>query len=49
MYVPRALSMETAARIPHLSVWETDAYEHNGLRADGARILDELLGRLEQA
>ena len=49
MYVPRALSMETAARIPHLSVWETDAYEHNGLRADGARILDELLSRLEQA
>lgn len=48
MYVPRALSLATAERIPRLSVWETDAYEHNGLRVDGARILGELLRRLEE-
>jgi hypothetical protein len=24
--------------------WVTDAYRHNGLRVDGARILDRLIG-----
>jgi pimeloyl-ACP methyl ester carboxylesterase len=43
-YVDRAFSEETAALVPSLRTWVTDEYEHNGLRADGARILDRLIG-----
>jgi len=43
MYVPRALSEETAAHIRGLRPWLTDEYEHNGLRADGERILGRLI------
>lgn len=43
MYVERAFSEETAARIPGLRTWLTNEYEHNGLRADGGRILGRLL------
>jgi len=43
MYVPRDLSEETAERVANLRVWLTSEYEHDGLRADGARILDRLL------
>jgi pimeloyl-ACP methyl ester carboxylesterase len=43
MYVERALSVETAANVQHMRAWVTNAYEHNGLRADGARIFDRLL------
>jgi pimeloyl-ACP methyl ester carboxylesterase len=43
MYVERAYSEETARRIRGLKVWVTNEYEHNGLRADGERILDRLL------
>jgi pimeloyl-ACP methyl ester carboxylesterase len=43
MYVERALSEETAACIGGLRAWITNEYEHNGLRADGERILDRLL------
>ncbi|MCP3914526.1 MAG: alpha/beta fold hydrolase [bacterium] len=43
MYVDRAFSEETAARIGALRPWLTDEYEHNGLRADGARVLGRLL------
>jgi pimeloyl-ACP methyl ester carboxylesterase len=46
MYVPRDLSLETAQQIPHLQVWETDELEHNGLRVQGRRVLDRLLGML---
>jgi proline iminopeptidase len=46
MYVPRDLSLETAQQIPHLQVWETDELEHNGLRVEGRRVLDRLLGML---
>ncbi|HPF14985.1 MAG TPA: alpha/beta fold hydrolase, partial [Planctomycetota bacterium] len=41
-YVPRELSLATAARIPNLRTWITNEYEHNGLRADGPRIVDRL-------
>ena len=44
MYVERAFSEETAATIPGIRTWVTNEYEHNGLRADGERILDRLLG-----
>jgi pimeloyl-ACP methyl ester carboxylesterase len=43
MYVPRAFSEETAALIGGLRPWVTSEYEHNGLRADGERILSRLI------
>jgi pimeloyl-ACP methyl ester carboxylesterase len=43
MYVERALSEETAARIRGLRPWLTNEYEHNGLRADGERVLGRLI------
>ena len=43
MYVERAFSEETAAAVGGMRPWITNEYEHNGLRADGARILDRLL------
>lgn len=43
VYVPVDLSLDTASRVPGLRTWITNEYEHNGLRADGARILDRLL------
>jgi len=46
-YVPRELSLETAGRVPGLHVWITNEYEHNGLRADGSRILERLLALAE--
>jgi len=43
MYVERAFSEETAARIRGLKPWLTSEYDHNGLRADGERILGRLI------
>jgi len=43
MYVERAFSEETAASIRGLRPWLTNEHEHNGLRADGARILGHLI------
>ncbi|MEP7089066.1 MAG: alpha/beta fold hydrolase [Nocardioidaceae bacterium] len=43
-YVDRAYSEETAALLPEMRAWVTNEYEHNGLRADGERILDRLIG-----
>jgi pimeloyl-ACP methyl ester carboxylesterase len=42
-YVEREFSEETAARIRGLRPWVTNEYDHNGLRADGARILGRLI------
>ena len=42
-YVERVFSEETAARIRGLRPWVTNEYDHNGLRADGARILGRLI------
>jgi pimeloyl-ACP methyl ester carboxylesterase len=44
MYVERSFSEETAALVPSIRVWLTNEYEHNGLRADGALVLDRLIG-----
>jgi pimeloyl-ACP methyl ester carboxylesterase len=44
MYVDRALSEETAGRIRNLRPWLTSEYEHDGLRVEGGRILDRLIG-----
>jgi hypothetical protein len=43
MYVERAFSEETAAQVRGLRAWVTSEYEHNGLRADGPRILERLI------
>jgi len=43
MYVERTFSEETAAAIRGLRVWVTNEYEHDGLRADGERILGRLI------
>jgi len=43
-YVDRAYSEETARLVPSLRPWVTNEYEHNGLRVDGGRILDRLIG-----
>jgi pimeloyl-ACP methyl ester carboxylesterase len=43
MYVPRALSERTAARIGSLRAWVTNEYEHDGLRVSGGRVLDRLI------
>ncbi len=43
-YVDRAYSLETAALMPTLRPWVTNEYEHNGLRVDGEKVLDRLIG-----
>ena len=43
LYVERAFSEETAALVRGTRAWVTNEYEHNGLRADGDRILGRLL------
>lgn len=43
-YVDRSFTEQTAAVIPTLRMWLTNEYDHNGLRADGERILDRLIG-----
>ena len=42
-YVEREFSEETAALIRGARPWVTSEYEHNGLRADGDRILGRLI------
>ena len=43
MNVDRRLSEETASIIKGIRVWATSEYEHNGLRADGEKILGRLI------
>ena len=43
MYVERTFSEETAARVRGLRPWITNEFEHNGLRADGSRVLGRLI------
>ena len=43
-YVVRRFSEETARLVPSVRAWVTNEYEHNGLRADGERVLDRLIG-----
>jgi pimeloyl-ACP methyl ester carboxylesterase len=44
MYVPRELSLETAAQIRGLRYWITNEFEHDGLRTSDGRVLDRLIG-----
>ena len=43
LYVERAFSEQTAAATANLRAWVTSEYDHNGLRADGERILGHLI------
>ena len=43
LYVERDFAVETAAAIRGLRPWETNEFEHNGLRADGERVLGRLI------
>jgi hypothetical protein len=43
MYLPRVFSEQTAAQTGRMRTWLTDEYEHNGLRADGDRVLGRLI------
>jgi pimeloyl-ACP methyl ester carboxylesterase len=43
MYVPRELSLETAAGIRGLRCWVTNEFEHDGLRVSDGRVLDRLI------
>jgi pimeloyl-ACP methyl ester carboxylesterase len=43
MYVEREFSEETAAQVAGIRTWVTSEYDHNGLRADGARVLGHLI------
>lgn len=42
-YVERRFSEQTAQLIRGMRPWLTSEYDHNGLRADGGRILDRLI------
>jgi len=42
MYVDRNYSLKTAGNIGNIKIWETNKYEHNGLRSDGEYILNKL-------
>jgi hypothetical protein len=42
-YVERRFSEQTAQLIQGMRPWLTSEYDHNGLRADGGRILDRLI------
>ena len=45
MYVDRLLSEEAARQSSKaFKVWATSEYEHNGLRADGEKLLGRLFG-----
>lgn len=43
VYIERRFAEETARQIRGLRPWITDEYEHNGLRADGDRVLGRLI------
>jgi len=43
MYVPRELSMATAAAIGGLRAWVTNEWEHDGLGASNGAVLDRLI------
>jgi hypothetical protein len=43
LYVERTFAEETATAIRGLRPWITNEYEHNGIRADGERVLGRLI------
>ncbi len=49
MFVEMDFSRETLAKIPNAKAWITNEYEHNGLRADGERVLTKLMSMGKQS
>ncbi|HEX5088970.1 MAG TPA: alpha/beta fold hydrolase [Nocardioides sp.] len=43
MYVDAGLQLETARLVGNVRAWVTNEFEHDGLRADGARVLGRLM------
>lgn len=43
LYVERVFAEETASQVRGLRAWMTSEYAHNGLRADGDRVLGRLI------
>ncbi|MEJ3747792.1 alpha/beta fold hydrolase [Actinomycetes bacterium KLBMP 9797] len=43
MYVDAELQLETARAVGNTRTWVTNEYEHDGVRADGARVLGRLM------
>jgi hypothetical protein len=43
LYVEREFAEETVRLVRGMRAWVTSEYEHNGLRADGERVLGHLL------
>ena len=48
MYVDRDLSIETGAMIKNINIWETELYEHDGLRTSGEKVLKTLFTSLKE-
>jgi pimeloyl-ACP methyl ester carboxylesterase len=48
-FVDRELSEQTADLLPGMRRWLTNEYLHNGLRSDGGRVLDRLVGLVRGA
>ncbi|PNW85587.1 hypothetical protein CHLRE_03g193700v5 [Chlamydomonas reinhardtii] len=44
LYVDFGLSQETASSIRGIKLWTTNEYRHSGIRDDGSRIFERLLG-----
>jgi proline iminopeptidase len=49
IYVDRNLSLETAAAVRGLQVWETGEFHHDGISDDGEAIFGRLLGMVRSA
>lgn len=49
IYVDRSLSLETAAAVRGLQVWETADFHHDGIADDGEAIFGRLLGMVRSA
>jgi predicted phosphohydrolase len=49
IYVDRELSLETAAAVRGLQVWESKDFHHDGIADDGEGIFMRLLGMTRPA
>ena len=47
MYVDKDYSLESAETINGIRLWETDEFEHNGLRSHGEKVLSNLFELLD--
>ena len=48
MYVDRNISIETGTIIKNINIWETNLYEHDGLRTSGEKVLKTLFTSLNE-